>query len=271
MVTVSNVTFDQKKAFSLIAGPCSMETTDHALMIADHLIELCSARNIDFVFKASFDKANRTSGDTARGVGLDQALETFRLVKERFGCAVLTDIHEAEQCAPVAEVVDILQIPAFLCRQTSLLEAAGKTGACINIKKGQFLAPEDMEFAAAKIAACDNEKILLTERGASFGYRNLVVDMRSLVIMAETGYPVIFDATHSVQSPGGAGGKSGGKREFVPPLARAALAVGVAGLFVETHQDPETAPSDGPNMLPLADMAAFLDQCQAIDTACKIS
>ncbi len=246
-----------------------MESEDHTLMMAERLSALCQARNIDFVFKASFDKANRTSGDSARGVGLDTALQTFRRVKEQIGCAVLTDIHEAEQCAPVAEVVDILQIPAFLCRQTSLLEAAGKTGACINIKKGQFLAPEDMEFAAAKVAASGNTKILLTERGASFGYRNLVVDMRSLVIMAETGYPVIFDATHSVQSPGGAGGKSGGRREFVPPLARAALAVGVAGLFIETHQDPDSAPSDGPNMLPLSEMAAFLDQCQAIDAPRK--
>ena len=269
MVSVSGAVFDQQKPFSLIAGPCSMESTDHSLMMAERLSTLCSVRNIDFVFKASFDKANRTSGDSARGVGLDAALRTFQRVKEQIGCAVLTDIHEAAQCAPVAEVVDILQIPAFLCRQTSLLEAAGKTGACINIKKGQFLAPEDMEFAAAKVAACGNEKILLTERGASFGYRNLVVDMRALVIMAETGYPVIFDATHSVQSPGGAGGKSGGKREFVPPLARAALAVGVAGLFIETHQDPDSAPSDGPNMLPLSDMAAFLDQCQAVDHARK--
>lgn len=269
MVAVSGAFFDQNQPFSLIAGPCSMESMDHSLMMAEKLNALCHARGIDFVFKASFDKANRTSGDSPRGVGLDAALETFRRIKEQIGCPVLTDIHEAEQCAPVAEVVDILQIPAFLCRQTSLLQAAGESGACINIKKGQFLAPEDMEFAAEKVAACGNKNILLTERGASFGYRNLVVDMRALVIMAETGYPVIFDATHSVQSPGGAGGKSGGKREFVPPLARAALAVGVAGLFIETHQDPDNAPSDGPNMLPLADMPAFLDQCQAIDQACK--
>ena len=269
MVAVSSAVFAQNHPFSLIAGPCSMESSDHSLMLAERLSALCQARSIGFVFKASFDKANRTSGDSARGVGLDAALQTFRRIKEQIGCAVLTDIHEAEQCAPVAEVVDILQIPAFLCRQTSLLEAAGKTGACINIKKGQFLAPEDMEFAAAKVAACGNHNILLTERGASFGYRNLVVDMRGLVTMAETGYPVVFDATHSVQSPGGAGGKSGGRREFVPPLARAALAVGVAGLFIETHQDPDNAPSDGPNMLPLSEMAAFLDQCQAIDIACK--
>ena len=269
VVAVSSTVFAQNQPFSLIAGPCAMESMDHSLMMAERLSEICQARNIGFVFKASFDKANRTSGDSARGVGLDSALETFHHIKEKIGCAVLTDIHEAGQCTPAAEVVDILQIPAFLCRQTSLLQAAGRTGACINIKKGQFLAPEDMAFAAAKVAASGNERILLTERGVSFGYRNLVVDMRSLVIMAETGYPVIFDATHAVQSPGGAGGKSGGRREFVPPLARAALAVGVAGLFIETHQDPDTALSDGPNMLPLADMATFLDQCLAVDRARK--
>ncbi|NQY82335.1 MAG: 3-deoxy-8-phosphooctulonate synthase [Alphaproteobacteria bacterium] len=268
-VRIGQVSFDQQQPLSLIAGPCSLETLDHALMMAESLSKICAARDIGFVFKASFDKANRTAGDMARGVGLDAALEIFRKLKEHVGCPVLTDVHEAEQCAPVAEIVDALQIPAFLCRQTSLLQAAGRTGRCVNIKKGQFLAAEDMKFAAEKVMMVGNENILLTERGVSFGYRNLVVDMRNLVIMAETGYPVIFDATHSVQSPGGEGGKSGGKREFVPPLARAALAVGVAGLFIETHQDPDSAPSDGPNMVQLSDMATLLDQLQMIDRCVK--
>ena len=231
---------------------------------AEAIIKAADAAQMGVIYKSSFDKANRTSANAQRGVGLEEGLDILGAVKAEFGCPVLTDIHSETQCATVAEIVDILQIPAFLCRQTDLLLAAAKTGAAINVKKGQFLAPWDMKHVAAKIAGAGNERILLTERGTSFGYNTLVSDMRSLPQMAETGYPVIFDATHSVQQPGGLGGASGGQREFVPVLARAAVAVGVSGLFIETHEDPDNAPSDGPNMVPLADLPALLQKLSAI-------
>ena len=268
-VSLGTVEFAAHRPFALIAGPCALQSHDHALMIAEALAEICQRVGIGLVFKSSFDKANRTAGDSARGVGLDKALEIFTAVREKTGLPVVTDVHEISQCATVAQAVDMLQIPAFLCRQTDLLRAAGATGLAVNIKKGQFLAPQDMQYAAAKVAGEGNQRVLLTERGTTFGYRDLVVDMRGLALMAEAGYPVIFDATHAVQSPGGGGGKSSGNRAFVPTLARAALGVGVAGLFVETHEDPDSAPSDGPNMLPLADIEAHLRQWQLIDQACK--
>lgn len=268
-VTLQNITFANDKPFVLIAGPCQMESRDHAFDMCGILVELTTKLGIPFIYKTSFDKANRTSISGKRGLGLDAAMPVFKDLKAEFGCPVLTDIHTAEQCAPVAEVVDILQIPAFLCRQTDLLLEAGKTGAVINVKKGQFLAPWDMKNVAAKIASTGNENILLTERGASFGYNTLVSDMRSLPIMAETGYPVVFDATHSVQQPGGQGNSSGGDRTMVPVLARAAVAVGVAGLFMETHEDPDNAPSDGPNMVHLHDMEAVLTQLKQLDECVK--
>jgi 2-dehydro-3-deoxyphosphooctonate aldolase (KDO 8-P synthase) len=257
-VSVGNVAFGNDLPFVLIAGPCQIEGLDHALMMAERIADAAESAGVPFVYKSSFDKANRSSISTARGVGIDEGLEILAAVKEQFGCPVLTDVHAAEQCQPVAEVVDILQIPAFLCRQTDLLLAAGKTGAAINVKKGQFLAPWDMKNVAEKIASTGNERILLCERGTSFGYNTLVTDFRSLPIMAETGYPVVFDATHSVQQPGGKGTSSGGERRFVPLLARAAIAVGCAAVFIETHEDPDNAPSDGPNMVPLDDLEAFL-------------
>ena len=235
--------------FVLIAGPCQIESRDHALMMAEKIAEICAKTGRQFIYKSSFDKANRSSHMAARGVGMATGLEILAEVGAQFGCPTLTDVHEAGQCTEIAAVVDMLQIPAFLCRQTDLLVAAGKTGAAINIKKGQFLAPWDMQHVAAKVASTGNERILLCERGTSFGYNTLVSDFRSLPIMAETGYPVVFDATHSVQQPGGQGTSSGGERRFVAPLARAAIAVGCAALFIETHQDPDNAPSDGPNML----------------------
>ncbi|MEL6475825.1 MAG: 3-deoxy-8-phosphooctulonate synthase [Pseudomonadota bacterium] len=268
-VAAGGVTFGGDLPIALISGPCQAEGVQHALDIAGPLAEACRAAGIGYVFKASFDKANRTSISGKRGMGLDAGLEALSVVKAQIGCPVLTDIHLPEQCAPVAKVVDILQIPAFLCRQTDLLLAAGETGAVINVKKGQFLAPWDMPNVAAKIASTGNEKILLTERGTSFGYNTLVTDMRGLPQMAATGYPVIFDATHSVQQPGGLGGTSGGQREFAPVLARAAAAVGIAGLFVESHPNPDTAPSDGPNMIPLADMPALIETLVAFDRVAK--
>ena len=268
-VTVQKIDIANNRPFTLIAGPCQMESRDHAFEMCGALIELTKELNIPFIYKTSFDKANRTSLSGQRGMGLEAALPVFADLKKEFGMPCLTDIHTAGQCAPVAEVVDILQIPAFLCRQTDLLIAAADTGAVINVKKGQFLAPWDMKNVAAKIASTGNEKILLTERGASFGYNTLVSDMRSLPIMAQTGYPVIFDATHSVQQPGGQGTASGGDRTMVPVLARAAVAVGVAGVFVETHEDPDRAPSDGPNMVKLQDMPKFLDDLKAIDALIK--
>jgi 2-dehydro-3-deoxyphosphooctonate aldolase (KDO 8-P synthase) len=253
----------------LIAGPCAMESRDHALETAQALKEMADRCGIGLVYKTSFDKANRTSLDSPRGVGMDEALPVFAEIRETVGCPVLTDVHAPDQCERVAEAVDVLQIPAFLCRQTDLLVAAGRTGSVINIKKGQFLAPWDMANIVAKVESTGNRDILLCERGASFGYNTLVSDMRALPILAATGCPVVFDATHSVQQPGGQGTSSGGQREFAPVLARAAVAVGVAAVFVETHPDPDRAPSDGPNMLPLAAMPDLIETLLAFDKLAK--
>ena len=269
IVSVGSVRFGNALPFSLIAGPCAMESREHALEMASALKEITDRLGIGFVFKTSYDKANRTSLSSARGVGMDKALPVFAEIKETLGIPVLTDVHEAGQCAPLAEVIDILQIPAFLCRQTDLLVAAARTGRVVNVKKGQFLAPWDMANVVAKVTGAGNGRVMVTERGASFGYNTLVSDMRGLPIMAATGAPVIFDATHSVQQPGGRGGTSGGQREFVPVLARAAIAVGVAGVFIETHQDPDSAPSDGPNMVPLKEMEALLATLKAFDGVAK--
>lgn len=268
-VQVGSLTFANDKPFVLIAGPCQLESRAHALETSQALLEITRKLGLGLIYKSSFDKANRTSVNTARGLGLEKSLPILAEVREVHGIPVLTDVHAPDQCAPVAEAVDILQIPAFLCRQTDLLLAAGATGRAINVKKGQFLAPWDMKNVAAKIASTGNENILLCERGVSFGYNTLVSDMRSLPIMAETGYPVVFDATHSVQQPGGQGGTSGGQREFVPVLARAAVAIGVASVFMETHQDPDHAPSDGPNMVPLSRMAEVLGDLVEFDRIAK--
>ncbi|MET3600035.1 3-deoxy-8-phosphooctulonate synthase [Martelella mangrovi] len=265
----ANVAFSNSAKLSLIAGPCQMESRDHAFMMAGKLVEICKAAGIGLVYKSSFDKANRTSLKAERGMGIEKSLEVFADLKKEFGFPVLTDIHTEAQCAEVATVVDVLQIPAFLCRQTDLLIAAAKTGRVINVKKGQFLAPWDMKNVLAKIVDSGNDNVLLCERGVTFGYNTLVSDMRALPIMAETGAPVIFDATHSVQQPGGQGGSTGGQREFVETLARAAVAVGVAGVFIETHQDPDNAPSDGPNMVRLDDMPRLLDKLLAFDAIAK--
>ncbi|OWV94380.1 2-dehydro-3-deoxyphosphooctonate aldolase [Rhizobium sp. R72] len=265
------VTFSNIGRLSLIAGPCQMESRDHAFMVAGVLKELCDKLGLGLVYKSSFDKANRTSLSAQRGIGLEKALEVFSDLKKEYGFPVLTDIHTEEQCAEVATVVDILQIPAFLSRQTDLLVAAAKTGRAINVKKGQFLAPWDMKNVLNKLNSTGNPNILLCERGASFGYNTLVSDMRSLPIMAAMGAPVVFDATHSVQQPGGQGGSSGGQREFVETLARAAVAVGVAGVFVETHEDPDNAPSDGPNMVYLKDMPRLLEKLLAFDAIAKLA
>ncbi|WP_340110405.1 3-deoxy-8-phosphooctulonate synthase [Pikeienuella sp. HZG-20] len=242
----------------LIAGPCQLESLEHALMIAETMAQAAKAAGMGYVFKASYDKANRTSLSGERGLGMERGLEILGEVRARIGCPVLTDVHEPAQCAPAAAVVDVLQIPAFLCRQTDLLLAAGETGRAVNVKKGQFLAPWDMKNVAAKLASTGNQRIMLCERGVSFGYNTLVTDMRALPEMAKTGWPVIFDATHSVQQPGGMGGASGGQREFAPVLARAAVSIGADGVFIETHEAPERAPSDGPNMIPLDRMPALL-------------
>jgi 2-dehydro-3-deoxyphosphooctonate aldolase (KDO 8-P synthase) len=268
-VSVGSVKFGNHLPFALIAGPCQLESRDHAFMVAGVLKELCAKLGIGLVYKSSFDKANRTSLKGQRGLGLEKSLAVFESIKAELGLPILTDVHETGQCAEVASVVDVLQIPAFLCRQTDLLIAAAKTGRVVNVKKGQFLAPWDMKNVAAKITDSGNSNVLLTERGASFGYNAQVSDMRALPIMAETGHPVIFDATHSVQQPGGQGTSTGGDRRMVPVLSRAAIAVGVAGLFVETHQDPDNAPSDGPNMVPLKDMEAMLRQLMALDRVVK--
>lgn len=268
-VTAGTVRFSNDSPIALIAGPCQMESRDHAFDMAGALKELCAKAGIGLVYKSSFDKANRTSLSGRRGMGLEKSLPVFADLKAEFDLPVLTDIHTAEQCAEVGEVVDILQIPAFLCRQTDLLLAAAATGRVVNIKKGQFLAPWDMKNVLAKVTGSGNSNVLLTERGVSFGYNTLVSDMRSLPIMAETGAPVIFDATHSVQQPGGQGGSSGGERRFVATLARAAVAVGVAGIFIETHQDPDNAPSDGPNMVRLDDMPRLIDTLMAFDVIAK--
>jgi 2-dehydro-3-deoxyphosphooctonate aldolase (KDO 8-P synthase) len=269
-VTVGHMTFSNRQPLALIAGPCQLESRAHALEMASALKEIAARVGIGLVFKTSFDKANRTSASGVRGIGLAHALPIFAEIRETLGLPVLTDVHENDQCARVAEVVDILQIPAFLCRQTDLLVAAAKTGRVVNVKKGQFLAPWDMTNVVAKVTGAGNANVLVTERGASFGYNTLVSDMRALPILARTtAAPVIFDATHSVQQPGGRGGSSGGEREFVPVLARAAVAVGIAGVFIETHQDPDNAPSDGPNMLPLRDMEALLRTLMAFDRLAK--
>jgi 2-dehydro-3-deoxyphosphooctonate aldolase (KDO 8-P synthase) len=263
------VTFSNTGRLSLIAGPCQMESRDHAFMVAGTLKELCGKLGIGLVYKSSFDKANRTSLSAERGIGIEKGMEVFADLKKEFGFPVLTDVHTAEQCAEVAKVVDVLQIPAFLCRQTDLLIAAAKTGRVVNVKKGQFLAPWDMKNVLKKLNASGNPNVLLCERGASFGYNTLVSDMRSLPIMAAMGAPVIFDATHSVAQPGGQGDSSGGQREFVETLARAAVAAGIAGVFVETHQDPDNAPSDGPNMVYLKDMPRLLEKLLAFDAVAK--
>ncbi len=268
-VTVRDVTFSNAAPFVLIAGPCQLESEDHARMLATRIAEAAEAAATPWIFKASYDKANRSSLGGKRGLGMQEGLRILDVIGSEFGVPVLTDIHAPDHCAPVAEVVDILQVPAFLSRQTDLLLAAGETGAAINVKKGQFLAPWDMENVAAKIASTGNEKILLCERGASFGYNMLVSDMRSLPIMAETGYPVVFDATHSVQLPGGQGTSSGGQRQFVEPLARAAVAVGCAAVFIETHEDPDNAPSDGPNMVPIDRLGRVLEGLRALDDLTK--
>lgn len=269
VVTLGSVRIGNALPLSLIAGPCQMESRAHALEMAAALKEIADKRGIGLIFKTSFDKANRTSASAQRGIGLEGALPVFAEIRENLGLPVLTDVHDAAQCAPVAEVVDVLQIPAFLCRQTDLLVAAAKTGRVVNVKKGQFLAPWDMANVVAKLTSAGNANVLLTERGASFGYNTLVSDMRALPIMAETGAPVIFDATHSVQQPGGKGTSSGGQREFVPVLARAAVAVGVAGVFIETHENPDKAPSDGPNMVPLHEMDTLIADLLAFDSLAK--
>jgi 2-dehydro-3-deoxyphosphooctonate aldolase (KDO 8-P synthase) len=268
-VQVGDITIGNELPFVLIAGPCQIESRGHALEVAAALRDLSASTGVPLIYKSSFDKANRTSAAAARGVGMAQGLAILAEVREHTGLPTLTDVHAPEQCAPAAEAVDVLQIPAFLCRQTDLLLAAGATGRAINVKKGQFLAPWDMAHVAAKIAGTGNHNILLCERGASFGYNTLVSDMRALPIMARTGYPVVFDATHSVQQPGGQGASSGGEREFAPVLARAALAVGVAAVFIETHPDPDHAPSDGPNMIPLREMPALVRRLKAFDALAK--
>jgi 2-dehydro-3-deoxyphosphooctonate aldolase (KDO 8-P synthase) len=269
VVTVGKAQFGNALPLALIAGPCALESRGHAFEMAAALKEITGKLGLGFVYKTSFDKANRTSASSARGLGLDQALAVFADLRERLGISLLTDVHEPSQCAVVAEVTDVLQIPAFLCRQTDLLIAAAKTGRAINVKKGQFLAPWDMANVVAKITGAGNLNALVTERGVSFGYNTLVSDMRALPILAKIGAPVIFDATHSVQQPGGQGTSSGGERAFVPILARAATAVGIAGLFIETHQDPDRAPSDGPNMIPLKDLPPLLERLMQFDRIAK--
>lgn len=268
-VIVGKVRFGNALPLALIAGPCVLESRAHAFEMASALKDITARRDIGFVYKTSFDKANRTSANSGRGLGLDKALAIFAELRAKLGVPVLTDVHESDQCAAVAEAVDMLQIPAFLCRQTDLLIAAAKTGRAINVKKGQFLAPWDMKNVVEKLIGAGNRNVLVTERGVSFGYNTLVSDMRALPVLAKLGAPVIFDATHSVQQPGGKGASSGGEREFVPVLARAAVAVGIAGLFIETHQDPDKAPSDGPNMMPLKAMEPLLERLMEFDALAK--
>jgi 2-dehydro-3-deoxyphosphooctonate aldolase (KDO 8-P synthase) len=268
-VTIGKLTLGNDLPLVLIAGPCQLESRDHAMECASALVEMCRNAGIGLIYKTSFDKANRTSLDAKRGIGLESGLPILAELRERFGVPVLTDVHLPEHCAAAAEAVDVLQIPAFLSRQTDMLLAAGATGAAVNVKKGQFLAPWDMANVAKKVASTGNERILLTERGVSFGYNTLVSDMRSLPIMATTGYPVVFDATHSVQQPGGQGNASGGDRRFVPVLARAAVAIGVAAVFAETHPNPDIAPSDGPNMVPLNEMPELIETLLAFDRLAK--
>lgn len=268
-VSVGDVTFGQDLPFVLIAGPCQIESMEHARMTAAALAEVTSELGISLIYKSSYDKANRTSAGSQRGIGMEKGLEILATVRDEFKVPVITDVHDAAQCAPVAEAVDILQIPAFLCRQTDLLAAAAATGRAIHVKKGQFLAPWDMAQVTKKLETFGAERVLVCERGVSFGYNTLVSDMRGLSYLAETGWPVVFDATHSVQQPGGQGGTSGGQRQFVPLLARAALSVGVAGIFMETHEDPDHAPSDGPNMVPLSRLREVLSDFKAFDELSK--
>jgi len=268
-VRIGSISVGNHLPFTLISGPCQIESEAHAIEVADALCSMARWLGVGLIYKSSFDKANRTSVSAARGVGIAKGLEILAGIRKRFGIPVLTDVHAADQCKPAAEACDVLQIPAFLCRQTDLLIAAAETGAAINVKKGQFLAPWDMKNVAAKIEAAGNRRILLTERGASFGYNSLVTDFRSLPIMARTGFPIVFDATHSVQQPGGQGASSGGEREFAPVLARAALAVGVAAVFIECHPDPDRAPSDGPTMIPLRDMPRLIGRLKQIDELTK--
>jgi 2-dehydro-3-deoxyphosphooctonate aldolase (KDO 8-P synthase) len=270
-VTVGSFSVSNELPMTLIAGPCVIESRAHAMEMSHALVEMAALLRVNLIYKSSFDKANRTSHDSARGVGLSEGLSVLAEIREIFGCPVLTDVHAPEQCAPAAEAVDVLQIPAFLCRQTDLLIAAARTGRTVNVKKGQFLAPWDMANVAAKLVSAGNSNVLLCERGASFGYNTLVSDMRAIPILARTGFPVVFDATHSVQQPGGRGTQSGGEREFVEVLARAAVAIGVAGVFIETHQDPDKAPSDGPNMVPLRELAQILQKLIALDKVAKRS
>jgi len=269
IITVGDIAIGGTNPFALITGPCQLESSDHAFMMAEKIAEACAKSGTQFIFKASYDKANRSSINTQRGLGIEEGLRILSDIRAAFGCPILTDVHEAAQCQTAGTVVDILQIPAFLCRQTDLLLAAGKTGRAINVKKGQFLAPWDMQNVADKIASTGNDQILLCDRGTSFGYNTLVSDFRGLPIMANTGYPVVFDATHSVQQPGGQGNTSGGQREFAPVLARAACAVGIAALFIETHQDPDTAPSDGPNMIPIDQMGNLIKELRGFDALRK--
>ncbi len=266
-VTVGKTAIGGNAPFALISGPCQLESLDHARMMAERIAEACAPTGTGFIFKASYDKANRSSLSGERGIGMEAGLEVLGRIRDEFGCPVLTDVHEPGHCAPAAEVCDVLQIPAFLCRQTDLLIAAGETGRAINVKKGQFLAPWDMGNVVEKIASTGNDRIMVCERGTSFGYNTLVTDFRGLPTMAETGCPVVFDATHSVQQPGGRGSSTGGQREFAPVLARAACAcaVGVSALFIETHQDPDKAPSDGPNMIPVDEMPALITELRAFD------
>jgi 2-dehydro-3-deoxyphosphooctonate aldolase (KDO 8-P synthase) len=271
IVEVGTARFGNALPLALIAGPCALESRAHALEMASALKEMAARRKIGLVYKTSFDKANRTSARSARGLGLDQALPIFAEIRDKLGVPVLTDVHEAVQCAPVAEAVDVLQIPAFLCRQTDLLVAAARTSRAVNVKKGQFLAPWDMANVVEKLTGAGCRNVLVTERGVSFGYNTLISDMRALPVLRGLGAPVIFDATHSVQQPGGQGTSSGGQREMVPVLARAAVAVGVAGVFIETHQDPDKAPSDGPNMIALKDLEALLQTLQQFDRVAKAS
>lgn len=268
-VTFGGLTVGNDRGLTVIAGPCQLESADHAQMIAGRMAEICAKAGAQYVFKASYDKANRTSLKGRRGLGIDAGLKVLDGVRRGMGLPVLTDIHDGEQARIAAGIVDVIQIPAFLCRQTDLLVAAGETGAVVNIKKGQFLAPWDMANVAEKVASTGNDRILLTERGVSFGYNTLVADMRALPTMARTGYPVIMDATHSVQQPGGQGGSSGGQREFAPAMARAAVSLGIAGVFIETHEDPDKAPSDGPNMIPLDQMGRLIDTLMALDRIAK--
>ncbi len=270
-VSVREINISNTLPFALLAGPCQLESLDHARMLASEIGQIASDLNIPFIFKASYDKANRTSLSGERGLGIEKGLEVLAAIRDEFGCPVVTDVHDIPQVQRAAEVVDVLQIPAFLCRQTDLLLAAGETGRAINVKKGQFLAPWDMVNVLSKVVSTGNENVMLCERGTSFGYNTLVSDFRGLPVMAETGYPVVFDATHSVQQPGGKGGSSGGQREMVPVLARAAVAVGTAALFMEVHQDPDNAPSDGPNMVRLDNLRAVLTTLTALDKVSKAS